>query len=237
MKNIIFSVVTLVVLVAFGLNCAPTATEYYSRAAKHVDSGNYQQAIEEATLALKDLEDLTGRPEDGVIKGHPSFAAEYGEKRAMIYELRAKAHDKLRNYNETTLDYEKAALIYTETIRLLDSLSRDYYNYDVAVQVPSRIARLYNNRAWIYTEYLKRDFNRAIEDATKAIELLSECAACYNTRGWAYLGNSDYSHAIDDFYKALQLDPKLESSQKGLEKVQELQATTPPSSALDLDDF
>jgi tetratricopeptide (TPR) repeat protein len=256
MRSVFFNVVTAIVLavfVTFGLNCAAStagsghttdlnqAVIYFVSAQNNVRIGNYQQAIEDATVAIE------------------LFPLTENRLLARIYYIRAESYNKLGNNEEAVLDYEKAV------------------SHSTKDEAPSALD--YNQRAWIYAYHLKRDFDQAIKDATKAIELEPEKAAYYDTRGWAYLGSGDstramrdfdqaikyatnaielkpeygeagyygtrgwaylgrgdYTHAMDDFSKALQLDPSSENPREGLRKIQELQATTPPS-APDLDDF
>ena len=61
--------------------------------------------------------------------------------------------------------------------------------------------------------YLQQDdYDRAIADFTKAIELDPEGASAYNHRGVAYAGKLDFDTAIADFDKAIQLDPLLNNA-------------------------
>jgi len=218
MRGYIFNAITLVVFVALGLNCAVGTAEsghtavsdqnrganYFWSAVAHARDGNDQQVIEDATMAIELL------PEN------PTMVV-------MMYNLRADSHAKLGNYEQAVLDC-------TEAIRLSDE--HQIYKKNDSKR-SDLYATLYNNRAW-YTYHLKRDFDQAILDATKAVELKPEKAGHYDTRGWVYLGNGDYIHAMDDFAKALELDPDLENSRDGLQKCQELQTATPPT---DLNDY
>ncbi len=54
----------------------------------------------------------------------------------------------------------------------------------------------------------KRDYDRAIADYDKAIELDPANALAYNNRGRAYADKGDHDRAIADYDKAIQLDPK-----------------------------
>jgi tetratricopeptide (TPR) repeat protein len=58
-------------------------------------------------------------------------------------------------------------------------------------------------------EHLRRkDYDRAIADLTKAIELDPRNAWSYDKRGEAYVGKNDYDRAITDFTKSIEMDPK-----------------------------
>jgi tetratricopeptide (TPR) repeat protein len=54
----------------------------------------------------------------------------------------------------------------------------------------------------------KKEYDRAIFDFSKAIELDPKSALAYHNRGAAYLEKGDYENAISDFTKALEIDPK-----------------------------
>ena len=51
-------------------------------------------------------------------------------------------------------------------------------------------------------------YERAIEDFNKAIELKPDYAEAYVNRGNSYLGLEEYERAIEDFDKAIKIDPK-----------------------------
>lgn len=123
------------------------------------------------------------------------------------YALRAMSHIEIGNHERAVKDFSIA-------IRMGIANNED-------------IAMLYNARAWTYAHHMKKEFDRAIEDVDRAIELDPEEAAYYDTRGWAYFGKGDYDKAEADFSKALQLEPDLEESKDGLEKVREARAAAP----------
>ena len=53
----------------------------------------------------------------------------------------------------------------------------------------------------------KGDYDRALQDYTKAIDLKPNDAEAYNNRGGAYYLKEEYESAIVDFTKAIQLKP------------------------------
>jgi tetratricopeptide (TPR) repeat protein len=55
--------------------------------------------------------------------------------------------------------------------------------------------------------YRKGDYDRAIEDYTKAIALKPDYAATYNNRGVTYSNKGEYDKAIEDYNKAIELKP------------------------------
>ena len=56
--------------------------------------------------------------------------------------------------------------------------------------------------------YKKVDYEAAVRDFSKAIELNPEYATAYNNRGFAYMKLSKYNEAIIDFDKAIELNSK-----------------------------
>ncbi|MDR1346049.1 MAG: tetratricopeptide repeat protein [Bacteroidales bacterium] len=59
------------------------------------------------------------------------------------------------------------------------------------------------------TYYDKCDYDKAIEDYNKAIELNPDDANAYNNRGNAYALKCDYDKAIEDYNKSIELEPGL----------------------------
>ena len=51
-------------------------------------------------------------------------------------------------------------------------------------------------------------FDKAIADYNKAIELKLDYAQAYNNRGGVWIKKGDYEKAIDDFNKAIEINPK-----------------------------
>jgi len=64
----------------------------------------------------------------------------------------------------------------------------------------------YDNRGDTYSS--KGEYDRAIADYTKSIEINPKNASAYNNRGDAYSSKREYDRAIVDFSKAIEIDPK-----------------------------
>ena len=64
-----------------------------------------------------------------------------------------------------------------------------------------------NNRGYAYNE--TGDYDKAIADCDKAIELDPEDATAYRSRGDAYEEKGDYDKAIKDYDMVLQLIRKI----------------------------
>ena len=67
------------------------------------------------------------------------------------------------------------------------------------------LALAYYNRGRSYSD--KGDYDRAIADYDRAIELQPSYVIAYNNRGAAYGSKGDYDRAIADYDKAIQLQP------------------------------
>ena len=74
-----------------------------------------------------------------------------------------------------------------------------------AIELNPNDAEAYNNRGGAYIK--KGDYDRAIEDCTKAIQLNPSYAGAYNNRGVAYRYKGDFNRALEDCTKAIDLNP------------------------------
>ena len=72
-------------------------------------------------------------------------------------------------------------------------------------QTESMEAEFYYNRGIAYGK--KGQYDRAISDFTKAIEIDPRYAEAYNNRGIAYGKKGQYDRAISDYTKALKINP------------------------------
>ena len=90
-----------------------------------------------------------------------------------------------------------------------------------AASQPTKIeknqAEFYFNQGVAWNE--KGDYDKAISEYTKAIEINPSLAEAYNNRGLAYAqGKGQYDKAISDCTKAIEINPSLEEaySNRGL---------------------
>ena len=67
------------------------------------------------------------------------------------------------------------------------------------------VAELFNLRGIVYSSL--KQYEKAIENYNKAIELKPDYALAYNARGIAYAGLKDFEKAIEDLNKTIQLEP------------------------------
>jgi tetratricopeptide (TPR) repeat protein len=73
-------------------------------------------------------------------------------------------------------------------------------------QLNSRDADVYINRGLAYCQ--KGQYDQAISDLSKAIEINPRLPHAYNNRGWAYIKKLQYDQALSDFNKTIKIDPR-----------------------------
>jgi len=76
---------------------------------------------------------------------------------------------------------------------------------EALIRVNDRNADAYFNRAWLF-EY-KREYQRALQDYTKAIELNKSMKDAYFNRGVLYTGMKKFEEALKDFSEVIKLEP------------------------------
>jgi protein O-mannosyl-transferase len=77
---------------------------------------------------------------------------------------------------------------------------------DAIEKYPNEKAIAYNNRGFVYWNL--RQWDKAIVDCSKAIELDSNYAFAYNNRGIAYWNIQQWERAKADFSKTIEINPK-----------------------------
>ena len=73
-------------------------------------------------------------------------------------------------------------------------------------QSQSRNPKFYNNRGIAYGE--KGQYDQALSDFNKAIEINPRYVKAYNNRGIVYRLKGQYDQAISDFNKAIEINPR-----------------------------
>lgn len=76
-------------------------------------------------------------------------------------------------------------------------------NYGDELEQEPTSAEAYNERGW--SKYEQKDYEGALKDLDKAIELDSNSANAYNNRARAKYYKKDYLGAIKDYYKTIGL--------------------------------
>ena len=78
----------------------------------------------------------------------------------------------------------------------------------------------YVNRCVIYL-YARKEFDPAINDCSMAIRLSTKSSMAYVHRGYAYEMKNNLDAAIADYKKALEVDPRNQTAQANLNRVQQ----------------
>jgi len=80
---------------------------------------------------------------------------------------------------------------------------------------------LYSNRSAAFCA--SKLYSKALEDATKVVELKPDWAKGWSRKGAALHGKGDYKAAVEAYSKGLELEPNNEACKKGLEEAKALQ--------------
>jgi len=80
----------------------------------------------------------------------------------------------------------------------------------------------FNNRCETYWE--KRQYDLAIADCNRSIQLKPDFSEAFNNRGLAYSGKGQYDQAIADYQQALKLNTNVKNAAVNLRKAQEAKA-------------
>ncbi|MEI0608286.1 tetratricopeptide repeat protein, partial [Brachyspira pulli] len=77
----------------------------------------------------------------------------------------------------------------------------------------------YNNRG--FTKYYLDQYEEAIKDYDKAIELNPNNRAFYNNRGVSKENLEEYNEALKDYKKALELDLNYDIARENIKEIQD----------------
>lgn len=155
------------------------------------------------------------------------------EKSLSEYDTKLEEYEKQMNTikedaKETARDAKAHALFSWARQLHQTDLDREIELYSQAILEKEDFWEAYSNRGCSYAK--KGDYDRAIKDLNKAIELNPKDVKAYNNLGTIYAnrGNDgDYELAMNDFNIGLSLNPD-ESTRKLLEKnMEELKAKMP----------
>jgi tetratricopeptide (TPR) repeat protein len=202
-------------------------SEHEERGKEYLDAGDYDQALEAFSQALKSdptnarlhylrgvtytwLEDYDNALIDlnRAIKLTPKYTEAYYE--------RGMAHLNLGNYGLAGEDFDQALKLDAEYADayigrgwmhyLLDEYADALKDADQAIQLDKRAADAFHVRGLIHLDTGK--FDQAIADFSEAIKLEPESASAFNRRGLAYYGAGDLDKALQDYDQALKLEPE-----------------------------
>jgi protein O-GlcNAc transferase len=130
------------------------------------------------------------------------------EKRINIYYQMNEIKEALKYVNEAISKFPAEGELYY--LRGLIYISRKKYykaindfNKVFELQQPVEFYKVYLNRAVANTNL--QEYELAIEDLSKSIELNDTNASAYHSRGMVYYELKDYNLAVNDFKKAINL--------------------------------
>ncbi len=126
----------------------------------------------------------------------------------MSYRFRADAYRQIGDLNSAMSDYVKAAEL--DEFKQINWISNDtdYNDIDYFNRLKEKQP---NNPTYYfsigYCKFLNKDFQGAIDEYNKAIELDNSLYKVYNNRANAKYYIGDYEGAIEDYNKALEFTP------------------------------
>lgn len=85
--------------------------------------------------------------------------------------------------------------------------------YNLLIKLSPKCATAYSKRGMTYLN--RKEYERAIKDFDRALQLKSRNVDAYDGRGWAYYKLKEYPQAFQDFDRALELDPNYVDAHDG----------------------
>lgn len=149
---------------------------------------------------------------------------------------RADVHEGIGNIHGMRQQLEEALTAYSEAIRLNPKKGSVYFNravtytmlgqhgkaaqdYTTAEQLyPEKIVQVRTNRSIAYIN--NKQYQEALADLNYLLQIDPNNFAHYANRGVCYMSLGNKANAIQDFQKALQLNPKHEPSRQNLTVLQ-----------------
>lgn len=136
--------------------------------------------------------------------GHMMVLVGYDDNKKIFYvadpEWRSIQEWHYQEFNERHYEVQEGNetfLVYPES-KQIEALSDG--------KIPTELKK-YSNTQGI-ANLKKRQYDRAISDFSKALEIESKSADVYNNRGVAYENKDQYEEAISDFNKAIEINPR-----------------------------
>ena len=179
------------------------AEDYYERAEKAYLESEYSVTKQEATLALKEIEDLG------------SSDSQLDELRYRLYFLRGRASFDLKEFREARSDCSKAigfkpsAPAFAKRGEAKRAL-HDYYGaLDDYTQATQRSPN--NKEFWFSLAEVNSslgNYDASIKNYSRVIAFDSKNATAHNNRGICYGYLGDHDKAEEDFSKAINIDSR-----------------------------
>ena len=178
---------------------------------------DFQKALAEYNKAVQCADEKVAGP------GYEVYRERTALKRAV--EGRGKAYAELGQYDEAIADYSRAIVIETEDFQKFEkhvleiaALRPEGHLEEHLVYSKRELAYLYARRGHVYSK--AEQYDEAIQDIDKAIELDPENTEYMVTRGWLYGSKQDRNipRAIEEFSKAIEIgEQAIEDTDEELE--------------------
>ena len=181
----------------------PNAKNFYNRAEFRYDLENYELAISDYLRALELDIDQKISKDEYLLNGLAMAYKQLGNLDSAIIYLEKEI--ELNPFKKGV--YRNLGDIYVE-LRQFDK-AREIY--DNLINVDSKNAQNYVVRAQFFMTDID-DYSSSISDLSKAIELEIDNSDFYFTRAQVYFKTKEYKSALNDFQKALELNPEIINS-------------------------
>ncbi len=214
-----------------GLELSPKfITAYISRSYAYVKKRDYDRAIADASkyieLSPKDSGAYNARAYVYKYKGDyeralsdVNKAIELKPNGGTYYDSRGEFYLDLKEYDKAIVDLTKAIELSSGNPIFIETYQKRAKAYDAKGETAkaaadrakaaelekAKEAAYYSQRGYINQE--KGDYDRALADLTKAIELAPQDSRAYNLRAYAYKYKGDYDRALSDANKAIEIKP------------------------------
>jgi tetratricopeptide (TPR) repeat protein len=192
------------------------ADAYRNRGESYEAKGEHDMAIRDFSKAIElnptNALAYENRGEAYKAKGdYDSAIREYSKAIELSEAFSDKAHIGRGDAYNAKGDYDSAIQDYSRVIQAYPDYYPDTFikRGDVYKSKGDfeKAAQDYNNHGNALIKG-KKDYDGAIQDYSKAIELVPQDAVAYKNRGNAYKAKGDYEYAFQDYSKAIELNPK-----------------------------
>lgn len=176
----------------------PDLQGYLQRGIEEHQKGRRQEAITHYTTVISQPPDAIAQP------ANKNILSQAHHHRGIAY----LSQDPSESAVDLAIDD------FTEAIRFKTEVIESFPENQARVRrLRKDLARIYLYRG-AARYWKKNEFDNAVRDYTRAIELDREYAEVYNYRGISYLSNGDIDNAIADYTEAITLDQELAEAYK-----------------------